>query len=53
MPASPALSTSRTSDSTGHLADPTGATASPRVQGSVISLLWVTTTSVLVGGDLT
>jgi hypothetical protein len=32
---------------------PTGATATPRVQGSVISLLWVTTTSVLVGGDLT
>lgn len=32
---------------------PTGATASPRVQGSTISLLWLTTTSVLVGGDLT
>lgn len=32
---------------------PTGATATPRVQGSVVSLLWLTTTSVLVGGDLT
>jgi hypothetical protein len=32
---------------------PTGATATPRVQGSTISLLWLTTTSVLVGGDLT
>lgn len=32
---------------------PTGATASPRVQGSTLSLLWLTTTSVLVGGDLT
>lgn len=31
---------------------PTGATASPRVQGSTLSLLWLTTTSVLVGGDL-
>jgi hypothetical protein len=32
---------------------PTGATATPRVTGSVLSLLWLTTTSVLVGGDLT
>jgi hypothetical protein len=32
---------------------PTGATATPRVVGSTISLLWLTTTSVLVGGDLT
>lgn len=32
---------------------PTGATASPRVQGSTLSLLWLTTTSVLIGGDLT
>lgn len=32
---------------------PTGSTAVPRVQGSTISLLWLTTTSVLVGGDLT
>lgn len=32
---------------------PTGSTATPRVQGSTISLLWLTTTSVLVGGDLT
>lgn len=32
---------------------PTGSTATPRVQGSVLSLLWLTTTSVLVGGDLT
>lgn len=32
---------------------PSGATATPRVQGSTISLLWLTTTSVLVGGDLT
>ena len=32
---------------------PTGATATPRVQGSTLSLLWLTTTSVLVGGDLT
>lgn len=32
---------------------PTGATATPRVQGSTISLLWLTTTLVLVGGDLT
>jgi hypothetical protein len=32
---------------------PTGATATPRAQGSTISLLWLTTTSVLVGGDLT
>ena len=31
---------------------PAGATAAPRVQGSVISLLWLTTTSVLVGGDV-
>jgi hypothetical protein len=31
---------------------PTGATATPRVQGSTISLLWLTTTSVLVSGDL-
>lgn len=35
------------------LVGPTGATLTPRVQGSVISLLWLTTTSVLVGGDLT
>lgn len=32
---------------------PTGATLTPRVQGSAISLLWLTTTSVLVSGDLT
>jgi hypothetical protein len=32
---------------------PTGRTATPSVQGSTISLLWLTTTSVLVGGDLT
>jgi hypothetical protein len=32
---------------------PTGATATPRVTGSSISLLWLTTTTVLVGGDLT
>lgn len=32
---------------------PTGATASPRVQYSTISLLWRTTTEVIVGGDLT
>lgn len=32
---------------------PTGSTATPRVQGSTISLLWLTTTLVLVGGDLT
>lgn len=31
---------------------PTGATPAPRVQGSAISLLWLTTVSVLVGGDL-
>lgn len=31
---------------------PTGATATPRVQNSTISLLWLTSTSVLVGGDL-
>ena len=31
---------------------PTGATAAPRVQGSTISLLWLTATRVLVGGDL-
>ena len=35
------------------LAPPTGATATPRVQNSTISLLWLTTTLVLVGGDLT
>lgn len=35
------------------LVAPSGATMTPRVQGSVISLLWLTTTSVLVGGDLT
>jgi hypothetical protein len=34
------------------LVGPTGATLTPRVQGSVISLLWLTTTSVLVSGDL-
>jgi hypothetical protein len=34
------------------LVGPSGATLSPRVQGSTISLLWLTTTSVLVGGDL-
>jgi hypothetical protein len=32
---------------------PAGSTATPRVVGSTISLLWLTTTSVLVGGDLT
>jgi hypothetical protein len=32
---------------------PTGATAAPRVQGSTMSLLWLTTTTVLVSGDLT
>ncbi len=32
---------------------PTGSTATPRVTGSTLSLLWLTTTSVLVGGDLT
>lgn len=32
---------------------PTGATASCRVQFSSISLVWLTTTEVLVGGDLT
>ena len=35
------------------LVGPSGATLSPRVQGSTISLLWLTTTRVLVGGDLT
>jgi len=35
------------------LTGPAGATLTPRVQGSTISLLWLTTTSVLVGGDLT
>jgi hypothetical protein len=35
------------------LTGPTGATLTPRVQGSTISLLWLTTTSVLVSGDLT
>jgi hypothetical protein len=35
------------------LVGPSGATLAPRVQGSVISLLWLTTTSVLVGGDVT
>jgi hypothetical protein len=32
---------------------PAGSTATPRVQGSVMALLWLTTTSVLVSGDLT
>lgn len=32
---------------------PTGATLTPRVQGSSISLLWKTTTLVYVSGDLT
>lgn len=32
---------------------PTGATASPRVQYSTLSLLWRTATEVVVGGDLT
>lgn len=32
---------------------PTGATAAARVQGSSITLLWLTTTLVSVGGDLT
>lgn len=32
---------------------PTGSSASARVQYSSISLLWLTTTEVLVGGDLT
>jgi len=32
---------------------PVGGTATPRVQYSTVSLLWLTTTSVLVGGDLT
>jgi hypothetical protein len=31
---------------------PAGATAAARVQGSSIALLWLTTTSVLVSGDL-
>lgn len=31
---------------------PVGATASPRVQYSIISLLWRTTAEVIVGGDL-
>jgi hypothetical protein len=31
---------------------PVGATATPRVQYSTISLLWRTTTEVIVGGDL-
>lgn len=35
------------------LTGPSGATLTPRVQGSTISLLWLTTTSVLVSGDLT
>ena len=35
------------------LVGPAGATLTPRVQGSVISLLWLTLTRVLVGGDLT
>lgn len=32
---------------------PTGSTATPRVQYSTLSLLWRTTTEVIVGGDLT
>jgi hypothetical protein len=32
---------------------PVGATATPRVQYSTISLLWRTTSEVIVGGDLT
>lgn len=32
---------------------PTGSTATPRAQYSTISLLWRTTTEVIVGGDLT
>lgn len=32
---------------------PPGSTATPRVQYSTINLLWLTTTTVLVGGDLT
>jgi hypothetical protein len=32
---------------------PTGSAATPRVQGSTLGLLWLTTTSVLVSGDLT
>lgn len=35
------------------LTGPAGATLTPRVQGSFISLLWLTTTDVRVGGDLT
>jgi hypothetical protein len=31
---------------------PTGATAAPRVTGSIITLVWLSTTSVLVTGDL-
>lgn len=31
---------------------PTGATPTPRVQGSVITLTWLSTTSVLISGDL-
>ena len=34
------------------LVGPAGATLTPRVQGSTISLLWLTATRVLVGGDL-
>jgi len=32
---------------------PAGATATPRVQYSTVSLLWRTATEILVGGDLT
>jgi hypothetical protein len=32
---------------------PPGSTATPRVQWSTLGLLWLTTTSVLVSGDLT
>lgn len=34
------------------LSGPTGAVLTPRVQGSSISLLWLTTTDVQVSGDL-
>lgn len=42
------LSTSSTT-----LLVPSGATATPRGQYSTVSLLWLTTSTVLVGGDLT
>lgn len=35
------------------LTGPTGTTPNPRVRGSVMSLLWITTNTVLCGGDLT